>query len=166
KQRWGPREPLHRWTRTGVTDCLVSGVVNWCALARTLSPEGAPEAVWLLLDFLADTGRLDPASDPLGELRKPLRCYGGLDAGGRHGTIEDPQGRCGVDGVPRCECYVVYQGPTHGEMSGLASSGAPPAPPDSAASVRAASSVEVPGPAGAVSVPALPTAAAGSTPCA
>ncbi|HEX6237564.1 MAG TPA: hypothetical protein VFZ68_10250 [Acidimicrobiales bacterium] len=162
KQRWGRDEPLHRWTRTGVTHCLVSAVGNWCALSLTLRPEGIPETVWLLLDFLADTGRLDSASDPVGELRKPLRCYGGLDARGRAGALEVPDDGGGTDGASRCECYVAYRGPTHGEVSGAEA----PVAPVRAASVRAATSAGPPGTAEVAPVPAVPTTVAGSTPCA
>lgn len=57
---------------------------------------------WGWFDFLADTGRLDAASDPRAELRKPLQCYDGLDARG------EPR----PDDVPRqipCECHLPYR---------------------------------------------------------
>ena len=58
-------------------------VPNWCSLHGCLWPVELAEAMWEWFDFLAGTGRLDPASDPLAELRKPLLCYGGLDERGR-----------------------------------------------------------------------------------
>jgi hypothetical protein len=64
--------------------------------------------LWKYLDFLAETLRLDPASDPVPELRKVLVCYGGL----------------GFDGLPRegrspirCECYRTHVGSPHGELA-------------------------------------------------
>ena len=68
-----------RWTRTDVYHVLRCDIPNWCSLHSCLWPVELPEAMWEWFDFLADTGRLDPASDPLWELRKPLLCYGGLD---------------------------------------------------------------------------------------
>jgi hypothetical protein len=113
-------QPLHRWARTGVNRCLAVDVPNWCSLAQVLWPEGVPEALWQLLDFLVATDRLDPASDPLAELRKPLQCYGGLDDTGQADQSDD-----GSDDPPRppCECYVTYRGPTHGETTDLAAAG-------------------------------------------
>jgi hypothetical protein len=58
-------------------------------------------ALWQWLDFLHDTGRMNPASDPLWELRKPLICYGGLDYEGRFRPEDDPSP------IP-CECYLPY----------------------------------------------------------
>ena len=72
-----------RWSRTGVNAVLSVHVFNWCSMHRTLAPDGVPEALWTYLDFLVASGRIDPESDPLRELRKPLRCYGGLDEEGR-----------------------------------------------------------------------------------
>jgi hypothetical protein len=91
-----------RWTRTDVYHVLRCDIPNWCSLHRCLWPAELPEAIWDWFDFLADTDRLDPASDPLAELRKPLQCYGGLDARG------EPR----PDDVPRdipCECHLPYR---------------------------------------------------------
>jgi hypothetical protein len=68
-----------------------------------------PETLWTYLDFLFATGRIDPASDPLPELRKPLRCYAGLD---EHGLPE----RDTHAPRPPCECHVVYRGPSAGDL--------------------------------------------------
>ncbi len=114
-------EPLGQWTRTGINRCLSVDTFNWCSLGRVLYPDGVPVAFWLFLDFLAETGRLERASDPLDELRKPLICYGGLDRSGRERTGDDnDDDRSSL----RCECYVRYRGPTHGELADLASAGA------------------------------------------
>jgi hypothetical protein len=101
--------PLHRWTRKGVNHCLSIDVNNWCSRTRVLVPEGVSQALWQLLDFMVATDRLHCDSDPLDELRKPLRCYGGLDHTGRP--------RSDDESALRCECYVTYRGPTYGELS-------------------------------------------------
>lgn len=90
-----------RWTRTGTYAVVRCGIPNWCSLERCLWPEEILHAVWDWFDFLHDTGRLDPDSDPVAELRKPLCCYGGLDQDGRP-----------LDGAPRqveCECFLPYR---------------------------------------------------------
>src|ERR671911_378356 len=86
KERGPDDGPLGLWTRTGVNRCLSVDTFNWCSLGQVLYPDGVPGALWLFLDFLAETGRLERASDPLDELRKPLICYGGLDRSGRERT--------------------------------------------------------------------------------
>jgi hypothetical protein len=124
------KAPPGSWTRTGVYHCLGADVPNWCSLWRVLWPEGVPGALWQLLDFLVATDRLDRASDPIDELRKPLMCYGGLDRSGRERVPDDgtggPSEPVGVTDDPpfRCECYVTYRGPTHGELADLATAGA------------------------------------------
>jgi hypothetical protein len=64
---------------------LTADEFNWCSIRRVLRPADAPEAMWRLLSVLVATDALDHDSDPLDGLRKPLRCYGGLDGSGRHG---------------------------------------------------------------------------------
>lgn len=91
-----------RWARTDVYHVLRCDVPNWCSRHRCLWPIELVEAMWEWFDFLAGTGRLDPASDPLCELRKPLMCYGGLDGRGRF----LPEGTPAV--VP-CECHLPYR---------------------------------------------------------
>jgi hypothetical protein len=121
KERGPDDGPLGLWTRTGVNRCLGVDTLNWCSLGQVLYPDGVPGALWLFLDFLAETGRLERASDPLDELRKPLICYGGLDRSGRERSDDEhDDDRSSV----RCECYVRYRGPTHGELADLASAGA------------------------------------------
>lgn len=90
-----------RWTRTGTYGVVRCGIPNWCSLHRCLWPEEILHSVWRWFDFLHDTGRMDPDSDPVAELRKPLICYGGLDQDG-----------CRLDGAPRqveCECFLPYR---------------------------------------------------------
>jgi hypothetical protein len=124
------KAPPGSWTRTGVHRCLGVEVPNWCARASVLWPEGVPGALWQLLDFLVATDRLDRASDPIDELRKPLMCCGGLDRSGRErehdAETSDPAqpGAVPDDPPTRCECYVRYRGPTHGELADLAAAGA------------------------------------------
>jgi hypothetical protein len=91
-----------RWTRPDVYHVLRCDVPNWCSLHRCLWPVELPEGMWDWFDFLADTGRLDPASDPLCELRKPLQCCGGLDAAGR----PRPEG---AERTVECECHLPYR---------------------------------------------------------
>ena len=109
KTSWGD-EPLDRWVRIDVYANLYSRVPNWCSMHRVLVPADLPEVLWLYLSYLADTGQLTPDSDPLRELRRPLRCYGGL----------------GPDGLPaaanarrvKCVCKVPYQGRPRRSESG------------------------------------------------
>lgn len=91
-----------RWTRTGAYHVLRCDIPNWCSLNRCLWPRELPEAMWDWFDFLDETGRLDPASDPLGELRKPLLCYGGLDQRGRPLPA-------GALRTIECECFLPYR---------------------------------------------------------
>ena len=107
RQRWHDM-PSGLWVRRELVHLLRIDVPNWCSMARCRIPLGLPQTVWKFLDFLADTGRLDPSSDPVPELRKVLVCYGGL----------------GFDGLPRegrspirCECFRTYIGPSHGELA-------------------------------------------------
>lgn len=91
-----------RWLRTDVRRVLRCDVPNWCSANRCLWPIELVEAMWEWFGFLADTGRPDPASDPLCELRKPLMCYGGLDERG-HFRPE------GTPAVVACECHLPYR---------------------------------------------------------
>jgi hypothetical protein len=91
-----------RWRRTDVYHVLRCDVPNWCSLHRCLWPIEIVEAMWEWFDFLADTGRLDAASDPVAELRKPLLCYGGLDERGRLGPEDAPR-------IVECECHLPYR---------------------------------------------------------
>ncbi len=88
------------WTRPRVTTLLRCHVPNWCSLAGCLRPEGESAAIWLVLHFLADTGRLPDGSDALDHLTEPLRCYpGGLGENGR----PRPDGE--HPPFP-CQCYI------------------------------------------------------------
>jgi hypothetical protein len=97
-----------RWVRTDVYHVLRCDVPNWCSLHRCLWPAELPEAMWEWFDFLAATGRLDRASDPLWELRKPLLCYGGLDDRGRLRAEGSPVSDSGRPTVA-CECHLPYR---------------------------------------------------------
>jgi hypothetical protein len=90
------------WTRVGVCMLLLRGIPNWCTRNRCRWPLEVVPAAWQWLDFLEQTGRLDPRSDPLWELRKPLICYGGLGFDGRPRPGEDPSP------IP-CECHLPYR---------------------------------------------------------
>ena len=90
------------WTRTGVRALLWGRMPNFATFQQTTCPLEATPAVWAWLDFLDSTGRLDPRSDPLCELRKPLICYGGLGFDGRPRPLDDPSP------IP-CECYLPYR---------------------------------------------------------
>lgn len=97
-----------RWTRTDVYHVLRCDVPNWCSLHSCLWPAELPEVMWEWFDFLAETGRLDAASDPLWELRKPLFCYGGLDERGR-ARPEDAADPASDRRVAECECHLPYR---------------------------------------------------------
>lgn len=102
RDEWSLDDNADTWTRLGVYHCLYADVSNWCGTRRVLLPEGIPEALWTYLHYLAEHRILDPASDPLRELLRPLRCYGGLDRDGR----PEPEGsRRRV----RCVCKVPYE---------------------------------------------------------
>lgn len=91
-----------RWTRVGVYRMARCEIPNWCSRHRCLWPDEMLHALWEWFDFLCETGRMDPASDPVAELRKPLACYGGLDADGR--PLPD-----GAERVIECECMLPYR---------------------------------------------------------
>lgn len=99
---WDPDVTPTRWTRTGTYHLVRIDIPNWCSRHRCLWPEEMLDAMWEWFDFLHATGRLDPASDPVAELRKPLICYGWLDQDG--GPLPE--------GEPRqieCECFLPYR---------------------------------------------------------
>ena len=87
-------EPLDRWTRIGVYQNLYADVPNWCSVRFVLLPAELPEVLWLYLSYLDGTDQFQAGSDPLRELRKPLRCYGGLDPDGRPAAPNAPRVRC------------------------------------------------------------------------
>jgi len=92
------------WRRDAIVDTLRTDALNWCSLSHVEPPRTMAATLWRYFDYLHDTGGFDPASDPLAELRKPLRCYGGLDADGN----EDPDPN---RERPPCECFVPYRRP-------------------------------------------------------
>lgn len=97
------------WTRPGVNELLMHDVAAWCSTRGVLYPHSFPEAFWRFLDYLAESGQLHLDSDPIVELRRPLRCYGELGPTGRWepDDVNDPG---------PCVCFVPYDGPTHGEL--------------------------------------------------
>lgn len=100
--------PATFWTRTVVNALLLPVIPDWCHANSTVCPHDLPEVMWRYIDFLVETGRLHPASDPLPELRRPLRCLGQL---GDDGRWDD---RLSTDPGP-CICFVRHRGPTHGD---------------------------------------------------
>lgn len=90
------------WTRDGVYGTVRCDIPNWCSSQRTLWPETICEDMWEWFDFLHGTDRLDPRSDPVAELRKPLACYGWLDQNGRRMPS-------GADRQIECECFLPYR---------------------------------------------------------
>jgi hypothetical protein len=91
-----------RWSRTGTSQLLRCDLPNWCTLRRCAWPEGEIAALWEWVDFLHATGRLDPASDPVAEIRKPLCCAGRLDQDGAPLPPEAPR-------QVECECFLPYR---------------------------------------------------------
>ena len=61
---------------------ILTDLPHWCLRHATPLPDGAAEALWVLLSFGLDTGRYDSASDRASALYEPLRCTGGLDRDG------------------------------------------------------------------------------------
>jgi hypothetical protein len=91
-----------RWTRMGVYHVLRCDIPNWCSTQRCLWPVELPEVMWAWFDFLHGTDRMDPASDPVAELRKPLICYGWLDQDGNRLPPDSQRP------IP-CECLLPYR---------------------------------------------------------
>ena len=65
-------------------------------------PLELPQVMWAWFDFLHGTGRLDPTSDPVAELRKPLACFGWLDQDGQPLPPD-------ADRQIPCECLLPYR---------------------------------------------------------
>ena len=97
------------WTRTLVNALLMQAIPDWCLTHSTTCPHLLPEAIWRFLDFLAETDRLHAESDPIVELRRPLRCLGQLGDDGRWDE------GLGADPGP-CVCFSRYTGPTYGDL--------------------------------------------------
>lgn len=58
---------------------FVSAVRAWCRLNGCRPPAELNQSLWRLYGFLAETGRLDPASDSLAELRAALVVFGDME---------------------------------------------------------------------------------------
>lgn len=91
---WCTDEPLDQWSRIGVYQTLYSGVWNWCTVYRILFPEDLPEVLWRYLSYLEETRQFEEGSDPVRELRRPLRCYGGLGPDGLPAPANAPRVKC------------------------------------------------------------------------
>jgi hypothetical protein len=66
------------WRASALPD-LVARITEWCALAGCALPPHLPESLWHLYGFLAETGRLHPASDSLIELRASVAVFATFD---------------------------------------------------------------------------------------
>ena len=66
------------WRASALPDFLGS-IAGWCAAAGCSLPAHLAESLWHLYGFLAGTGRLHPASDPLAELRASIVVFGTFD---------------------------------------------------------------------------------------
>lgn len=86
-------------TRYAVYWLMRGDIPNWCSIRRCLTPEDVPETIWHWLHYLDVTGGLGGADEPLGELLKPLLCYGGLDFAGRRRREGDTRK------LVECECF-------------------------------------------------------------
>ncbi len=91
-----------RWTRMGCYHVLRCDIPNWCSAQRCPWPSELPQVMWAWFDFLHGTGRLDPTSDPVAELRKPLACFGWLDQDGQPLPPD-------ADRQISCECLLPYR---------------------------------------------------------
>ena len=97
-----PPVTLTRWTRMAVYHMVRCDIPNWCSAQRCPWPLELPQVMWAWFDFLHGTGRLDRASEPVAELRKPLACYGWLDQDGRPLPPDAPR-------EILCECLLPYR---------------------------------------------------------
>lgn len=98
---WLRDEPVTRWRRLDVYQHLWADVRNWCSAHSTMVPVDVPEVLWLYFTYLDETDSFADGSDPIRELRKPLRCYGGLGPDGMPAKPGTPR--------PRCVCKVAYR---------------------------------------------------------
>lgn len=92
------RRSADGWTRYAVYCLMRIDIPNWCSMHRCLLPEDVPETIWHWLHYLDATGKLGGADEPLGELLKPLLCYGGLDFAGRRREGDTRK-------LVECECF-------------------------------------------------------------
>jgi hypothetical protein len=97
---WLRDEPVTLWRRLDVYQHLWADVRNWCSAFDDGARRGA-QVLWLYFTYLDETGSFAAGSDPIRELRKPLRCYGGLGADGLPEEPGTPR--------PRCVCKVPYR---------------------------------------------------------
>jgi hypothetical protein len=77
------------WLRPELHRFCWSTLSTWCTEAGCPRPADLPGSLWHLYGFLAESGRLHPASDPIRALRQVLVCAGGF---GCYGDHTGPQG--------------------------------------------------------------------------
>ena len=65
--------------RASVLPDFFEKLAEWCAAAGCALPGTMGESLWHLFGFLAATGRLHPASDPLTELRAAVVVFATFD---------------------------------------------------------------------------------------
>jgi hypothetical protein len=70
--------PMGPWRASALPD-LMERIAEWCATAGCALPANFAESLWHLYGFLAETGRLHPASDCLTELRASIVVFGTFD---------------------------------------------------------------------------------------
>lgn len=75
--------------RPDVNDLLRVAIFNWCSLQGILVPPDVPEHLWVVVEWIAESGRLRAGSDPVSALLEPLQCAGGLDAIGRPRSADE-----------------------------------------------------------------------------
>jgi len=98
---WFREEPVTLWRRLDVYQHLWADVHNWCSAHSVMVPVHVPEILWLYFSYLHETAGFAEGSDPIRELRKTLRCYGGLGPDGLPAKPGSPR--------PRCVCKVPYR---------------------------------------------------------
>jgi hypothetical protein len=75
----GPVEGMTGPWRASALPDLMANALDWCALAGCSVPSDLAASLWHLYGFLADTGLIHPASDPLPELRAAILVFGTCD---------------------------------------------------------------------------------------
>jgi len=103
-----------RWTVERMYHMLCCHVPNWCDDHHAEAPSDIyKEPLWLLVNFLVASNRLDRDSDPPELILRVLRCHG-INAAG---FDSDDEADWNHDDAP-----FEYDGPTYGELNGLAHS--------------------------------------------
>lgn len=79
------------WTSELVWEMLWIDIAAWCERNGFEVPEGCPEALWALINHLADEKALVKGSESRRRLLTPLVETGGLD---QNGSRRHPSARC------------------------------------------------------------------------